>query len=195
MFVALFFWQRQTGLESQIHVSFSSTEMHSTVSRVCVLHLISLLAQGVNLWNAKYRVCLTCNLFVFLVMCNLLKSENPEISVKVNTVVDWFNSMQCVIFLHKYKFYINLSSGCFFFYLYRLCLWNLSLGFFLFCLSWETYHLELVLAWRKHARALLETQWTVLENKHKMNISSNLSSYISVCGIRAKRLIMKLIVE
>lgn len=114
MFVALFFWQRQTGLESQIHVSFSSTEMHSTVSRVCVLHLISLLAQGVNLWNAKYRVCLTCNLFVFLVMCNLLKSENPEISVKVNTVVDWFNSMQCVIFLHKYKFYINLSSGCLF---------------------------------------------------------------------------------
>lgn len=75
-------------MESQIHVSFSSTEMHSTVSRVCVLHLISLLAQGVNLWNAKYRVCLTCNLFVFLVMCNLLKSENPEISVKVNTVVD-----------------------------------------------------------------------------------------------------------
>lgn len=98
-------------------------------------------------------------------------------------------------------FYINTNfilicrQGVFFFYLYRLCLWNLSLGFFLFCLSWETYHLELVLAWRMHARALLETQWTVLENKHKMNISSNLSSYISVCGIRAKRLIMKLIVE
>lgn len=41
---------------------------------------------------------------LFSLLCNLLKPENVEISVKVNTVTDWFYNMQCIIFLHKYWF-------------------------------------------------------------------------------------------
>lgn len=50
---------------AELDECFSSTEAHSIVSRVCILLLISLLDQGINLYDGKQKVCWACSYCFF----------------------------------------------------------------------------------------------------------------------------------
>lgn len=79
---------------------------------------------------------------LFSLLCNLLKPENVEICVKVNTVTDWFYNMQCIIFLHKYWFLYQFVFS-FPFYLYCVYLKKSFDLFFVFVFA-ETSSFEFI---------------------------------------------------
>lgn len=157
----------QPGSDSQICVFWTNAlaVQHHTpiVSRVCILFLISLLAQGVNFWGGNYEaICLTC---LFSLLYNLLKFESLEIFVKANTVIDWFYNMQCIIFLHKYWFLYQFVFS-FFFYLYCEFVFKTSFFWLVLCLSLQKLAvLNWFLICCMHVKILLKTQWAVLEKK------------------------------
>lgn len=88
-------------------------------------------------------------------LCNLLKPENVEISVKVNNVTDWFDNMQCIIFLHKYWFLYQFVFS-FSFYLYSVFVFKKIFWLFVFVFA-VTFGFEFILSVLKTCQDTLKT--------------------------------------